>query len=167
MPIVSISWVIKEIDELLRKQIQNWNSPRILESNQNFRNRWERVNYRVLAVLQNALGAMDGSHINSSPAATEQLICQNQKGFVSQNCLILLFILSIPSLNGKVLPQMHMSMKMPESRIYTFLLASTTLLMQVIHILSNSWYLFAMYDIILLKGVMHVPGEDLCFKDTI
>src|ERR1700678_579156 len=37
--------------------------------------------------FKDALGAMDGSHINSSPPAAERPICRNRKGFVSQNCL--------------------------------------------------------------------------------
>jgi hypothetical protein len=91
---------------------------------------------------------------------TERTLCHKIAYFVA----ILVSISSIPSPDGKVLPQMHMSMEMPESMIYIFLLASTTLLMQVIHTVQNSWYLIAMHDIILLNGVMHIPGENLCLS---
>ena len=86
---------------------------------------------------------------------TKRVLCHKMAYFVA----ILVFILSIPSLDGKVLPQMHVSMRMPKSMIYISLLASTTL---VIHNVQTSWYLVTMYDIILLNGVMHIPGENLC-----
>lgn len=37
--------------------------------------------------FKNAIGAIDGSHINSAPPASERPLCRNRKGFVSQNCL--------------------------------------------------------------------------------
>jgi hypothetical protein len=36
----------------------------------------------------NALGAIDGTHIVCSPSAEEHEMAQNQKGFLSQNCLM-------------------------------------------------------------------------------
>jgi hypothetical protein len=67
--------------------------------------------------FKNALGAMDGSHINSSPSnqfvKTERALCHKIAYFVA----ILVFISSIPSLDGKVLPHVHVFMKMPESMI--------------------------------------------------
>ena len=37
--------------------------------------------------FKDALGALDGSHIHSSPPAHERTSYRNRKGFISQNCL--------------------------------------------------------------------------------
>jgi DDE superfamily endonuclease len=37
--------------------------------------------------FKDALGALDGSHIHSSPPASERRFSRNCKGFISQNCL--------------------------------------------------------------------------------
>ena len=46
-----------------------------------------RNNPRFWPFFQNAVGAIDGSHIAFSPSAANQLSYRNCKGFVSQNCL--------------------------------------------------------------------------------
>ena len=44
-----------------------------------------RNNPKFWPYFKDALGALDGSHIYSAPPASEQPICRNRKGFVSQN----------------------------------------------------------------------------------
>ena len=46
-----------------------------------------RNNTKFWPFFRGCLGALDGSHIHSSPPINEQPACQNCKGFVSQNCL--------------------------------------------------------------------------------
>lgn len=54
-----------------------------------------------------ALGAIDGTHINSAPSAAERDFSQNRKGSVTQNCLIacsfdLAFIYVLSGMDGSV-----------------------------------------------------------------
>ena len=44
-------------------------------------------NLKFWPFFKDAIGAIDGSHIHSAPPALEQPLFQNQKGFLSQNCL--------------------------------------------------------------------------------
>jgi DDE superfamily endonuclease len=44
-------------------------------------------NYYFWPFFQDAIGAIDGSHIPASPPSKERSIFHNHKGFVSQNCL--------------------------------------------------------------------------------
>jgi DDE superfamily endonuclease len=46
-----------------------------------------RNNPKFWPFFKGALGALDGSHISSSPPAIERASNRNRKGFVSQNCL--------------------------------------------------------------------------------
>jgi hypothetical protein len=46
-----------------------------------------RNNTKFWPYFKNPLGALDGSHINCTPPASEQASHRNHKGFVSQNCL--------------------------------------------------------------------------------
>jgi hypothetical protein len=46
-----------------------------------------RQNTKFWPYFKDALGALDGSHIHSSPPARERTSYRNRKGFVSQNCL--------------------------------------------------------------------------------
>jgi len=55
--------------------------------------------------FKDALGALDGSHIHSSPPAVKRAIFRNRKGFVSQNCLFgcdfnIFFIYSLTGWEG-------------------------------------------------------------------
>ena len=46
-----------------------------------------RENPKLWPYFKDALGALDGSHIHSSPPLNERAACRNRKGFLSQNCL--------------------------------------------------------------------------------
>src|SRR5882757_405952 len=46
-----------------------------------------RNNPKFWPYFKDALGALDGSHIHSSPPANQHTSYRNRKGFVSQNCL--------------------------------------------------------------------------------
>lgn len=46
-----------------------------------------RSNPKFWPFFKDTLGALDGSHIHSSPPASERAASRNRKGFVSQNCL--------------------------------------------------------------------------------
>ena len=46
-----------------------------------------RHNPKLWPFFQNALGAIDGSHIHLTPPNDRRLACINRKGFTSQNCL--------------------------------------------------------------------------------
>lgn len=46
-----------------------------------------RNNSKFWPFFKDCLGALDGSHIHSSPPMIERPACRNRKGFVSQNCL--------------------------------------------------------------------------------
>lgn len=96
------------------------------------------------------ISAVHPLHSNDQFVGTRKALCHKIAYFVAT----LIFNLSIPLLNGNVLPQMHKSM------IYIFLLASIALLIQVIHYVQSSWYHIAMYIIILLNGVVHTPGQE-------
>jgi len=55
--------------------------------------------------FKDTLGALDGSHIHSSPPASERAFSRNRKGFISQNCLFacsfsLLFVYSYTGWEG-------------------------------------------------------------------
>jgi hypothetical protein len=44
-------------------------------------------NTKFWPFFRNVLGAMDGTHINCNPSASERQSAQNRKGRVTQNCL--------------------------------------------------------------------------------
>jgi DDE superfamily endonuclease len=46
-----------------------------------------RQNSKFWPYFKDALRALDGSHIHSSPSSRERASHRNRKGFVSQNCL--------------------------------------------------------------------------------
>jgi len=46
-----------------------------------------RQNSKFWPYFKDALGALDGSHIHSSPPANDRASYRNRKGFMSQNCL--------------------------------------------------------------------------------
>jgi hypothetical protein len=46
-----------------------------------------RGNSKFFPFFKDAVGAIDGSHIHSSPPASMREACRNRKGFISQNCL--------------------------------------------------------------------------------
>ena len=46
-----------------------------------------RQNSKFWPYFKDVLGALDGSHIHSSPPANDRASYRNRKGFMSQNCL--------------------------------------------------------------------------------
>lgn len=46
-----------------------------------------RRNEKFYPFFKNAIGAMDGTHINCTPSAADRHAARNRKGGVSQNCL--------------------------------------------------------------------------------
>ena len=62
-------------------------------------------NPKFWPVFEDALGAIDDSHIPSAPPASERIFCWNRKGFISQNCLFtcsfsLLFVYALTGWEG-------------------------------------------------------------------
>ena len=47
-----------------------------------------RDDYRRYPFFKDAVGAIDGTHINCSPMAQERAASRNRKGLLTQNCLI-------------------------------------------------------------------------------
>src|SRR5262249_49256231 len=44
-------------------------------------------NPKYFPYFKDSIGALDGSHIHSAPAALDRPLHRNRKGFISQNCL--------------------------------------------------------------------------------
>lgn len=64
-----------------------------------------RNNPKFWPFFKDCLGAFDGSHIHSSPPASQRAASRNRKGFLSQNCLFgcsfdLQFIYSLTGWEG-------------------------------------------------------------------
>jgi hypothetical protein len=64
-----------------------------------------RNNPKFWPFFKDCLGAFDGSHIHSSPPASQRAASRNRKGFISQNCLFgcsfdLKFIYSLTGWEG-------------------------------------------------------------------
>jgi hypothetical protein len=70
-------------------------------------------NPKLWPFFQDAIGALNGTHISASPPAFIRMAFQNCKGFISQNCLFacnfnMLFIYSLCGWEGSVMDaQMH------------------------------------------------------------
>ena len=121
-------------------------------------------NSKFFPFFKDAVCAIDGSHIHSAPPASVREAAKITKDLYHKIvCLLATLVsnLSMPLLDGRALPLMHVSMKMPP--ISTFQLASITLLMLVIHSATTFLFLTEVYAIILLNEAVQVSGNSTDF----
>lgn len=116
-------------------------------------------NPKFFPFFQNALGGMDGTHINCCPSAAEWDGCQNRKGGLTElpGMLFFWFALSLPGeWLGKDQLQMVPCFQTLVSWIWLFPMESFTLLMQGLEHVIHCLCPIVEFTIILLSGVRQI-----------